>query len=302
MPSTPAPQVFISYRRDDGAGYARAVAAELSNRFGPGRVFMDVDDIAAGQGFADVIQRAVAGASVLLVLMGRRWRGERPGAGARLNDPGDFVRLEVAAGLRRGLRVIPVLLDGATMPSAAELPNDIRSLTGLQALELDNTSFAADIERLAAALVETLGAPAPPSHRRRWLGLGVGALGAAVLAAAGWIYVGARPPINGEWQAELRYDWEKASRTEHFNFSGNGKDLSGTASFLGLPRGVLEGQVDRDGLSFSTRTGEMDGPDQLHRYRGRLAGDGSLHFVMQTEGGRGPVEFIARRIGNTAPP
>jgi hypothetical protein len=295
MPPT-HPQVFISYRRDDGAGYARAIAAELSKRFGGDRVFMDVDDIAAGHSFAEVIHRAVGGASVLLVLIGRRWRGEREGADARLNDPGDFVRLEVAAGLRRGMRVIPVLLDGASMPAVTELPSDIQALTGLQALEIGNTRFAADIDRLAAALADTLGAPTPPTDRRRWLALGAGALSAAVLGTGWWIYATARPDINGEWQAELRYEWEKQPRTERFRFIGEGKELNGTASFLGSSRGLLEGQVDRDGLSFSTRTGEMGGPDQLHRYRGRLADDGSLHFVMQTEGGSGPVEFIAKRI------
>lgn len=294
------PQVFISYRRDDGAGYARAIAAELSKRFGSDRVFMDVDDIAAGNSFAEVIQRAVGSASVLLVLIGRRWRGEREGADARLNDPGDFVRLEVAAGLRRGMRVIPVLLDGTLMPAPAELPGDIQALAGLQALELGNTRFAADIDRLAAALADILGTPTPPFNRRRWLASGAGVLGAAGLGAGWWAYAVARPDINGDWQAELRYEWEKQPRTERFRFIGEGKVLNGSASFLGSPRGLLEGQVHRDGLSFSTRTGEMGGPDQLHRYRGRLADDGSLHFVMQTDGGSGPVEFVARRIGNDA--
>lgn len=75
----PAAQVFISYRRDDSAGYARAIAAELAQHYGAGRVFMDVDDIAAGQGFAEAIQRAVGESSVLLVLIDRRLVARKTG-------------------------------------------------------------------------------------------------------------------------------------------------------------------------------------------------------------------------------
>lgn len=290
-------QVFISYRRDDGAGYARAIAAELSRRFGAGRVFMDVDDIAAGQGFAEVIQRAVGSASVLLVLIGRRWRGEREGGSPRLHDTGDFVRLEIAAGLRLGLRVIPVLLDGATMPAAGEMPTDIQALAGLQALEVGNTRFADDIERLVAALAGTLGAPARPS-RRRW-GLALGAALLLAAAAVWWVGHRARPAVNGEWQGELHYAWANTPRVERFTFGGQGQALNGSASFLGLPRGVLAGHVDSDGLRFDTRTSEMGGAELLHHYRGQLVGD-EIRFVLQTEGGTAPhepVTFVARRVG-----
>ncbi|WP_374565331.1 toll/interleukin-1 receptor domain-containing protein [Ideonella sp.] len=297
----PSAQVFISYRRDDSAGYARAIGAELAQRFGADRVFMDVDDIAAGQGFAEVIQRAVGSAGVLLVLIGRRWRGEREGGAPRLSDPGDFVRLEIAAGLRRGLRVIPVLLDGAAMPTAAEMPADIQALAGLQAIELGNTRFAADIERLVATLAGTLGAPARPGRRRWGLVAGAGLL--LAVAAVGWVAHRTRPAVNGEWQGELHYAWAGTPRVEHFKFDGQGQALSGSASFLGVPRGVLAGQVDSDGLRFDTRTSEMGGPDLLHHYRGQLVGD-EIRFVMQTEGGSAPnepVAFTARRVAAEPP-
>ena len=106
------PQIFISYRRDDAAGYARAVNDELVRCFGAERVFIDVDDINAGQPFSEIIQRSVGDSAVLLALIGKRWRGERDGAAPRIFEAGDFVRQEVAAGLTKGLRVIPVLLDG----------------------------------------------------------------------------------------------------------------------------------------------------------------------------------------------
>ena len=99
-------QVFISYRRDDTAGYARAICDELATHFGADRVFIDVDDIQPGQRFAQVIQHEVGAATVLLVLIGRRWRGERDGAPPRIEDATDFVRREVAAGLASTARVI----------------------------------------------------------------------------------------------------------------------------------------------------------------------------------------------------
>ena len=296
-------QIFLSYRRDDAAGYARAIEGELVQRFGAEKVFMDVDDIAVGQGFAEVIEQAVGGATVLLVLIGRRWLGVREGQPPRLAEPNDFVRREVAAALRRGMRVIPLLLDGATMPA------ELRPLAGRQALEISNARFADDIQRLDVALQDALGQPARLARgrlTRRWALIGAGLL--AVTLASAWLLRAAspaRPAFNGEWQAELQYDWEQARRTERFSFSGKGAEVHGQASFLGVPRGVLEGKVNADGrLSFATRTSEWGGGEMIHRYGGHLIGD-EIHFVMQTEGGvtpHAPVEFIARRVGAASGP
>lgn len=296
-----SPQIFISYRRDDAAGYARAIAEELAGRFDAARVFMDVDDIGAGQGFAEVIRHAVAESGVLLALIGRRWRGEREAAPSRLFDADDFVRLELAAALQQGLRVIPVLLDGVPMPAAAELPEDIRALAGLQALELGNARFADDIARLARALDLHPRPRQAPGRRLAWPRVALAAAAAAVLAGAGFAWWATREPVrpavNGEWRAVVRYDWPNARHDERFRFGGEAGELHGSASFLGLPRGLLEGRVDGDGLRFVVRTSEMDGAELVHRYRGRLAGD-EIRFVMQTEGGTAPhepVSFVARR-------
>ena len=115
----------------------------------------------------------------------------------------------------------------------------------------------------------------------------------------------ARAAINGRWQADVSYDWPNAHYTERFEFSGEGTALQGSASFLRVDRGILEGRVDSDGLAFVTRTRETlggDGPGQeiTHRYLGQLDGD-ELRFVMQTEGGSSahrPVSFVARRAGS----
>ena len=339
-------QIFISYRRDDAAGYARAVYDELARQFGADRVFIDVDDIDAGQAFDEVIQRAVGESKVLLVLIGKRWQGEREGLPPRISEPGDLVRQEVAAALARGMRVIPLLLDGATMPTEAQLPDVLRPLTRRNALEIGNTRFAADIARLVAALREALGEPAaapaatpasgaPRATARRsavrwwWLAgalLVVGTLAVLWLLRApsrGDIAASsgrpdatatpaepgaARPAIDGEWQAEVNYDWPNARYVERFTFAGEAGELHGSASFLGVRRGVLEGSTEPGGLRFVTRTGEAAGvggsAETVHRYRGRLDGS-EIRFVMQTEGGGAshvPVEFVARRVAQASSP
>jgi len=315
------PKIFISYRRDDAAGYARAVNDALVNRFGADAVFIDVDDIHAGQPFSEVIQRSVGGSAVLLALIGKRWLGEREGAAPRIADDADFVRREVAAGLaHKEMRVVPVLLDGTTMPEAARLPPDLHALAGRNALELDNTRFAADMDHLLREVEAALGEePAAPPTRgslaTRWLA--VAALAALVVAAVVWELRSsvpeaqrrgmstARVAVNGEWRAQVEYDWPNARYVERFVFMGEGDALQGSASFLGVARGVLEGSVDGAQLRFVTRTSEMGGADAavVHRYRGQLVGD-ELRFVMQTEGGSSahvPVEFVARRPAASAP-
>ena len=320
----PHPQIFISYRRDDAAGYARAVNDELARCFGADRVFIDVDDINAGQPFSEIIQRSVGDSAVLLALIGKRWRGDRDGAGARIFESGDFVRREVAAGLAKGLRVIPVLLDGVAMPDAAQLPPDLGALAGRNALELDNARFAADMARLVREVRGALGEEATPpptaSPTRWWIGAAVVVAAAAIAVLWQWqrspeavaptrveqaAVPAARAQVNGEWQADVNYDWDNARFVERFTFGGEADELHGSASFLGVARGVLEGRVDAAGVSFVTRTNESSdagtsGVAVVHRYRGRLAGD-ELRFVMQTEGGSSahvPVDFVARRVAS----
>lgn len=323
------PQIFISYRRDDAAGYARAVNDELVRCFGTERVFIDVDDIDAGHPFSEVIQHSVGNSAVLLALIGKRWRGEREGAAPRIFEAGDFVRQEVAAGLAKGLRVIPVLLDGVAMPDPAHLPPDLSALAGRNALELDNTRFAADMAQLVrevrGALDEAAPGrlPAPTAPRTKWWISGPVLALVAIVALWQWQQrspvpvpssrveqapvAPARAQVNGEWRADVTYDWDNARFNERFTFTGEGDELHGSASFLGVARGVLEGRVDAAGLGFVTRTRESGGAGGsdaavVHRYRGRLAGD-ELRFVMQTEGGSSahvPVEFVARRVSPAA--
>lgn len=159
--------IFICYRRDDSAGYARAIHDQLVERFSQARVFMDVDTIEPGLPFDEAINQAVGSCEILLVLIGKRWMEQAPGAGSRLDDEKDFVRLEIAAALSRNVRVIPVLLDGSRMPSEESLPEPLRALTLRNAIEISNSRFKSDANRLVDAVGKVLDASEAPPGRKR---------------------------------------------------------------------------------------------------------------------------------------
>ena len=143
------PSIFISYRREDAAGHAGHLAAELSLRYGESSVFIDIDAIAPGVDFERRIDDALSSCQVALVLIGDEWlTAERDGK-RRIAQENDYVRREVGAALLRDdVTVIPVLIEGAQMPSAAELPADIAPLAKINALELSNKRWRYDLGRL----------------------------------------------------------------------------------------------------------------------------------------------------------
>ncbi|MFZ5818762.1 MAG: SUMF1/EgtB/PvdO family nonheme iron enzyme [Chloroflexota bacterium] len=150
-------RIFISYRRVDSGGYAGRIYDRLAARFGEDAVFMDVDDIPAGLDFVEVLQNAVQSCDALAALIGRNWLDARDEAGGRrLDNPEDFVRVEIAAALERGIRVIPVLVDGAPIPRASDLPENLKPLARRNAVQVNHHSFNADayhlIEQLELAL------------------------------------------------------------------------------------------------------------------------------------------------------
>lgn len=148
--------IFVSYRRQDSAGHARALYDRLRERFRQ-RVFMDVEGIEPGVDFVEVIENAVGNCEVLLALIGREWSDIADEKGARrLEDPHDFIRLEVATALSRNVIVVPVLLEGAAMPNARALPNDIAKLARRQAIELRDNRWDADVDALMQRLEKVL--------------------------------------------------------------------------------------------------------------------------------------------------
>lgn len=160
--------IFISYRRDDAGGRAGRIFDRVSSEYGRERVFMDVDSIRPGTDFAEYIDSALAGCNVLLAVIGPGWLDARTGEGARrLEDPHDFVRLEVATALRRGIAVIPVLVNGASVPATERLPEDLRGLTRRAALRVDDDRWGYDSDRLVDALHGPLGGSADEPRRSR---------------------------------------------------------------------------------------------------------------------------------------
>ena len=151
-------RIFMSYRREDTAFPAGWLYDRLASHFGRDQVFKDVDSIELGDDFVDVITAAVGSCDVLLALIGDRWLAITDSGGQRrLDNPDDFVRLEIEAALTRNVRVIPILVEGARMPGAKELPESLAKLTRRQALELSPNRFNIDTQRLLTVLDRTIG-------------------------------------------------------------------------------------------------------------------------------------------------
>jgi hypothetical protein len=161
-------QIFISYRREDSAAWAGRLYDRLSSRFASDKIFMDVVDLAPGVDFVEVLEESVGACDVLIAVIGRRWMSGSDEAGKRrLDKPEDFVRIELATALKRGIRVIPVLVDGAVMPQSGELPEDLKALARRHALEASHTRFSADAERLIIAVEEVLERVRVDTQRKR---------------------------------------------------------------------------------------------------------------------------------------
>ncbi len=149
--------IFVSYRRDDAKHAAGRLVDRLEKSFSRDQLFFDIDNIEPGVDFVRVLKEQVERCDVLLAIIGPGWLDARDGLGARrLDNPKDFVRIELETALARDIRVIPVLVDGARMPGEAELPEPLRALTNRQAVRLAHERFASEAEDLARALSKQL--------------------------------------------------------------------------------------------------------------------------------------------------
>jgi hypothetical protein len=150
-------RIFMSYRREDTAYPAGWLYDRLASHFSRSQVFKDIDSIELGDDFVEVITTAVGSCDVLLALIGDRWLTVTGQDGRRrLDNPGDFIRLEIEAALTRNVRVIPILVAGARMPREDELPASLAKLARRQALELSPSRFDADTGRLLRVLSRTI--------------------------------------------------------------------------------------------------------------------------------------------------
>jgi outer membrane protein assembly factor BamB len=186
--------IFMSYRRDDTEHAAGRLADRIATEFPQTQLFIDVDSIRPGLDFVAAIERAVSQCDVFLALIGPRWSTVVDHEGRRrLDDPEDFVVLELRAALDRDVRVIPILVDGAEMPRATELPPALKQFTRRNGVRLDGETFRQDSRALLEELAETLPAPRRISRRAvlrlaaggAALALGAGAFGISRLVGSG---------------------------------------------------------------------------------------------------------------------
>jgi hypothetical protein len=149
--------IFINYRREESRWSARSLYDRLSASFNARQIFMDIDGIALGEDFVKAIERTVLECDVLIAVIGANWLASKDDLGnRRLDNPEDFVRMEIAIALSRDIRVIPVLMDGAPMPRPTELPDDLKPLVRRNALRISDTSFDGDCQRLVATIKQIL--------------------------------------------------------------------------------------------------------------------------------------------------
>ena len=138
--------VFISYRRNEASAYAGRMSDRLAARFGKGKVFIDTENVGWGEDFVEAITEAAESCAVMIALISPRWlRGGQ-------EEVDDYVRLEVATALGRRIRVIPILIQGASMPAPKELPEDLSPLVRRNALALSDTRWERDVEDLIKTL------------------------------------------------------------------------------------------------------------------------------------------------------
>ncbi len=168
--------IFISYRRSDSSGYVGRIREKIATTFKKRAVFVDLE-IDPGTDFLDAIRRALGATSLLLVIVGPKWLTTEDANGRlRLSNPEDYVRFEIQAAMNQGIKMIPVLVGGARMPSPQEMPDGLQGFAQFQAFELSDTRWNYDLARLIAVIRPI----ADPRFRLRQIGLGLVALAALI--------------------------------------------------------------------------------------------------------------------------
>jgi hypothetical protein len=152
-----AGNIFINYRRDDDAGFTQALYSRLEQAFPSESLFMDVDNIAPGLDFVQVLSEEVARCDVVIAVIGKNWLSAADETGERrLDNPEDFVRIEIESALAQKKRVIPVLVNDAKMPRSTELPESLKAFARCNAVRLTHERFRADTAGLIKSLEQVL--------------------------------------------------------------------------------------------------------------------------------------------------
>jgi TIR domain len=136
-------EIFISYRQADAPGHAGRLGDSLVRHFGPGQVFKDLDSLTLGEAYVPAIREKLQRAFVMVVIIGPEWQ-----TNPRLQEADDLHREEIRTALERGIEIVPVLVNGATMPKRKNLPEDTRELVGRQGIALLETYWTAGVDRV----------------------------------------------------------------------------------------------------------------------------------------------------------
>lgn len=225
--------IFVSYRRDDTRHVAGRLAGDLADRFGADSIFRDVESIDGGEEFPAKLEKALGQCAMMLVLIGPKWLDIADAQGRRrLDNPDDWVRQEIAAALRRGIRVVPVLVDDAPLPAEAALPEDLRPLVKRQTRLLSDNRWRGDLLTLVEMLAKVPGlklrddpaqppgaAPAPvaAAPASRFKLIGGGALAAVALIVLVSMFSSDGPDLSGSWRSDS---------DESYFFTQSGRELT----------------------------------------------------------------------------
>ncbi len=191
--------IFISYRRDDSLYQTERLAVELKRLLPEVEIFYDRNSIASGADFDVRIKDSVDSCDVMLVVIGDKWLNapDSKTGSRRIDNPKDIVRLEVSTGLKRGIRVIPIMLDGAQLPTPEELPKNIRKLVRRNCEVIEFRTFDFDIQRIVVGLGLYASTPSGSQRDDR----------------DGLDYAGRTHPEGPNWEAAT--NWEKLSLIWH---------------------------------------------------------------------------------------
>ncbi|HMA73912.1 MAG TPA: toll/interleukin-1 receptor domain-containing protein [Xanthobacteraceae bacterium] len=146
--------IFVSYRRDDVDHFAGRLVDSISAKIPGVKVFMDVDSIRFGADFVEVLWEQLASCRAMILVIGPSWLAQDQGGKSRLDDPDDFVRLEIETAIKRNVPIVPVLVDGAAMPKENEIPASVRSIRRRHHVSIDHESYSAILPGLVSQLTD----------------------------------------------------------------------------------------------------------------------------------------------------
>jgi hypothetical protein len=306
--------VFISYRREDSGGHAGRLCDRLTARFGNAHVFMDLQDIAPGQNFAQSIDEMIARCDCVIAVIGPRWvesiQSRAPGAE-------DFVQHEIAAALGRGITVIPVLVGGARMPAAEHLPPALAALRYRNAFEVRDERFDDDVTRLSDAIIALgvggggLNGTGRHSRARRAALIAVAGLVAAAAVAGGYRLlrpaetatttapvatptapVVPAPSLDGDWIAEIQKEGQPPFRIR-LTFVVAGDNITGMARYPTGDAPILDARLAGRVLTFRTsHVPQFESTPAIIRYQAEVDDD-EIRITITDDYGIG--KGVARR-------